>query len=446
LLTNVNAVQLQGRSVASAAPSGDQVITWNAGTSVWEPRTFAGGSDNLGNHIAGQNIRLGSYWLSGDGQNEGVSVTASGDVGVGTLVPAAKLDVAGGVKLGNDPAACTGTLAGTMRYLNNRLHLCNGTNWMTADMLPPVAACPADLDTSPTSGDRIVCTCPASPTGSAWGSNPYTSDSNLCLIALHAGAMTSAGGTIYAEIVPGISFWPASSRNGVTTTSHASAWSHGVTFPGIAHSVVTSAANDAQFTIGPGPSSNANAVLSFVSKNSGSNAGGTILTDYVGALIFKNENNQVMKWGDYGDFQIMTLETDSTPLLTVNGKVKAEGFYEDIQTVNSNSSITSFAANGAGTILLTQTSGTSGVTTITGCDSGLYAQGQRLTIVVVGRAAGTLTLSDTAVGTATADSMVLSGSLSISNPTAVGSTLTLMCTTIDSTKRWVELARSWNVN
>ena len=44
------------------------------------------GADNLGNHVATQNIQLGSYWLSGDGGNEGVQVNSSGAVSVGNSV------------------------------------------------------------------------------------------------------------------------------------------------------------------------------------------------------------------------------------------------------------------------------------------------------------------------------------------------------------------------
>jgi hypothetical protein len=43
----------------------------------------AAGADNLGNHTATQNIQLGSYWLSGDGDDEGLNISAAGDIGVG---------------------------------------------------------------------------------------------------------------------------------------------------------------------------------------------------------------------------------------------------------------------------------------------------------------------------------------------------------------------------
>ncbi len=52
-----------------------------------------GGADNLGNHTATQNIRLGAFYLSGDGTNKGVSVNMLGQVGIGTLAPTRTLHV-----------------------------------------------------------------------------------------------------------------------------------------------------------------------------------------------------------------------------------------------------------------------------------------------------------------------------------------------------------------
>jgi hypothetical protein len=53
----------------------------------------ATGGDNLGDHIATQNIQLGAYWLSGDGGNEGVFVKADGNVGIGTNNPGVRLSL-----------------------------------------------------------------------------------------------------------------------------------------------------------------------------------------------------------------------------------------------------------------------------------------------------------------------------------------------------------------
>ena len=45
------------------------------------------GGDNLGNHTATENVQLGSHWLSGDGDNEGITINTVGDVGIGTSTP-----------------------------------------------------------------------------------------------------------------------------------------------------------------------------------------------------------------------------------------------------------------------------------------------------------------------------------------------------------------------
>ena len=51
--------------------------------------------DNLGNHITTTNIQLGTNYLSGDGDNEGIYVNTTGNVGIGTALPSANLTVAG---------------------------------------------------------------------------------------------------------------------------------------------------------------------------------------------------------------------------------------------------------------------------------------------------------------------------------------------------------------
>ncbi|MEO1415037.1 MAG: SBBP repeat-containing protein [Bacteroidota bacterium] len=49
--------------------------------------------DNLGNHTATQNLVLGSHYLSGDGDNEGIKVNSSGNVVVGQSSPESRLHV-----------------------------------------------------------------------------------------------------------------------------------------------------------------------------------------------------------------------------------------------------------------------------------------------------------------------------------------------------------------
>jgi hypothetical protein len=51
----------------------------------------AGGGDNLGNHIATQNLQLGSNYISADGDNEGISIATDGKVGINQASPSKSL-------------------------------------------------------------------------------------------------------------------------------------------------------------------------------------------------------------------------------------------------------------------------------------------------------------------------------------------------------------------
>lgn len=80
-------------------------------TSVGKTTKVCSTGDNLGNHIATQNIQLNGYWLSRDGGNEGVFVESDGDVGIGTNNPGInRLEVVGG------PIKATGGLVVETRF------------------------------------------------------------------------------------------------------------------------------------------------------------------------------------------------------------------------------------------------------------------------------------------------------------------------------------------
>jgi hypothetical protein len=86
--------------------------------------------------------------------------------------------------------------------------------------------CPANLiDSRGKNGTVVTCDCTAESTGigGLWGTDTYTDDSSLCRAALHAGRITTAGGTINAVIKPGQSLYTGSTRNGVTSSSY-TAW------------------------------------------------------------------------------------------------------------------------------------------------------------------------------------------------------------------------------
>jgi hypothetical protein len=53
-------------------------------------------ADNLGDHTATINVKLNGNYLSNDGGSEGIIVDNSGNIGIGTNTPTAKLNIAGG--------------------------------------------------------------------------------------------------------------------------------------------------------------------------------------------------------------------------------------------------------------------------------------------------------------------------------------------------------------
>ncbi|MEZ4722256.1 MAG: tail fiber domain-containing protein [Flavobacteriales bacterium] len=69
----------------SAGSPGQALILGTGGNLEWSN----GVGDNLGNHIATQNIETDSNWISNDGDNEGIYIDTSGWVGINTTTPVA---------------------------------------------------------------------------------------------------------------------------------------------------------------------------------------------------------------------------------------------------------------------------------------------------------------------------------------------------------------------
>lgn len=91
----------------------------------------------------------------------------------------------------------------------------NAAGSAAADVEP----CPQSLALLPDLPTPLTCRCSTNATsdGTVWGSDIYTSDSNLCVAARHAGAIPADGGNVTVERVPGRDLYAGTSRNGVRT-------------------------------------------------------------------------------------------------------------------------------------------------------------------------------------------------------------------------------------
>lgn len=96
-----------------------------------------------------------------------------------------------------------------------------------ADQAPAAAACPEKL----VGQDSLICACSAEATasGSVWGSDLYTDDSNICRAARHAGLIGADGGTIWVFERPGLDSYQAAERNGISSSRWAT-WRRSIAF------------------------------------------------------------------------------------------------------------------------------------------------------------------------------------------------------------------------
>ncbi|MDD5553822.1 MAG: hypothetical protein PHE18_08140, partial [Candidatus Omnitrophica bacterium] len=120
-------VKMTGLQLTGTTSSGYILTSNSLGVGTWQP--VPSGADNLGNHIATQNIELNGNWLSGDGEDEGVLVSDAGNVGIGVSDPSARLHIsAGGVRVGDM------TLGGFVK--NDDLGNLSGGNTISAGDIP----------------------------------------------------------------------------------------------------------------------------------------------------------------------------------------------------------------------------------------------------------------------------------------------------------------------
>jgi hypothetical protein len=67
---------------------------------------------------------------------------------------------------------------------------------------------------------QIACPPGCESAGGVWGSDVYTADSAICRAAIHAGAISPAGGVVGVQLQPGRQAYRGSMRNGVSSSDY----------------------------------------------------------------------------------------------------------------------------------------------------------------------------------------------------------------------------------
>lgn len=140
IVTPVAFTSWQLRLPATTGTANQVLQTDGSGNTTWATSTglpAAAGTAAAPGYAFSGNTNTGIYnpaanqiGIANNGA-ETMRIDASGNIGVGIIAPAAKLEVAGDVKVGNSSATCSATTKGSIRYNNTSsvLEFCNGTGW-----------------------------------------------------------------------------------------------------------------------------------------------------------------------------------------------------------------------------------------------------------------------------------------------------------------------------
>ena len=142
----------------------DGLLIYNSTTGAVNVRA-QGGWIVLGAAGAGGSASSGaSGYLQFSNGSGGFSASATGSgqqlywdntnyrLGIGTLSPASKLDINGGLRLGTDTADCTATNNGTLRFTSGKMQICVSLQWTDLAVVSGTAPLPTDV-TSPFTTD-----------------------------------------------------------------------------------------------------------------------------------------------------------------------------------------------------------------------------------------------------------------------------------------------------
>ena len=225
---------------------------------------------------------------------------------------------------------------------------------------------------------------------------------------------------------------------GNTFTSTATFTAQNASVPGITISsgLIVSAGNVGIGTIVPTSTLTVVGTFKLVDGSQGLNK---VLTSDAGGLASWQPGG-----GGGGDVYLASTQT-FTGQNTFISTVTAKGFVNTSQYV-SLGGVTTFAANGSGVVLMTLTAANP-IATIGGCSEGTVGQGQIVTFVVATWATnGAVSFTDTPSPPTADNILLLHTTAGIWIPpaaaTSLGATMTLLCTTVNSHKVWVEIGRS----
>ena len=138
--TNVGISTWTNVAESADAPSDNDILVYDSATGLWTPEVSAVSGDNLGNHTATQILNMDGFFISGDGDTEGIFVQTNGSIGIGTNAPEASavLDISSTNKGFLSPRmtptqrdAITNPASGLIVYdnSNNNVDYFNGTAW-----------------------------------------------------------------------------------------------------------------------------------------------------------------------------------------------------------------------------------------------------------------------------------------------------------------------------